>query len=229
MSALTPFNSSTIPGFIVYIHPETNAVYTTQASLSQLCNVPHQCVSRYVKSLFERGALLDVLELEVVTQQGKHHRTLLGVDAIYDVMGEFAPSMLKIAAKGGIEAFCRAVAEVNKEPVEDGAQKLLTGWRIERNLSIVSHGNFMMCCKLYKFPASHVHNLMTTLCYNLNAAQSRLLPIVSEDLDATVGLNHQASAEQIKRVSDMKLKFASYRTGTWRERVARAYKATNID
>lgn len=96
------------------------------------------------------------------------------------------------------------------------------------------HNSFQRACYGSKMNPSAVHNRITKLVFGYDAKEARDLPMTNlkDDvwLNEAVGINHEhtKNAELMKIYQDVKSKIFSYRTGTWEEKVDRAYKeATN--
>jgi hypothetical protein len=48
-------------------------------------------------------------------------------------------------------------------------------------------------------------------------------------LEENCGLDYQDSSEGMKLIARMKLKFCTYRSGTWQQRVIRAYEECMVE
>ena len=102
----------------------------------------------------------------------------------------------------------------------------------ERRAAKREHNAFQASCCHHHFSPAQAHEYLTKVVFGTTAKEARELPPVeySDEVwsDLSVGINHQASAEQMAIYREVKLQFLSYRKGTYQERIDRAYlEATN--
>ena len=229
MTALVQHVSDKFPGLMVIINHDTGETYATQKAIARLIGKHDIYVRNHEKALIKAAKEVHILEAEVLTPGGLQGAKLYDERFIASCVIAEAPQLIADMVFLSVRVMLQHYVGFNINDQNSAEQKLLTAWRLERTQSVYAHKLFALACKAHKLPGCHAHNMMTTLCYGLTAEQSRKLPLVSEELDITIGLNHQPSAEQIRRIAMMKCLFAGYRTGTWQERVVRAYNASNID
>jgi hypothetical protein len=99
-------------------------------------------------------------------------------------------------------------------------------WLSSRQMNQSVHGAFAQFCKETKIPGCHVHDWMTKLVFG----QTARMAITSNQQigeDPNVGLDYQDSPEGQLIMAKMKVKFMSYRKGTWQERVDRCFENLN--
>ena len=95
-------------------------------------------------------------------------------------------------------------------------------WFTVRDNARQVHKFFQSECKRHHYPAHKVHDLLTLGIFGNTAEAARMKDLVSDDLDPTVGLNHQEDIFGMRILALAKDKFAGYRKGTWQEKVKRA-------
>lgn len=105
-----------------------------------------------------------------------------------------------------------------KEP-----QQINTEWWEYRQANQDIHAAFQNHCNSNYLPGGHVHDAMTQLVFGQTAAEAKSCNELI-GIEPNIGLDHQPSAEGMKIIAKMKLKFCTYRSGTWQERVVRAYE-----
>ena len=229
MTALVQHASDKFPGLLVVVNHDTGETFASKGALAKLIGKDKIYVTRHENALLRTGSKVNLISAEILTGHGLRTGSLRDEAFISSLILKYRDDLVVGIMSYGIRAVLQQYVGFNINDQNGKEQKLLTAWRLERTQSIYAHKLFVLACKANKLPGCHAHNMMTTLCYGLTAEQSRKLPIVSDDLDITVGLNHQPSVEQIRRIAMMKCLFSGYRTGTWQERVVRAYNASNID
>jgi len=95
-------------------------------------------------------------------------------------------------------------------------------WLSSRQANKSVHGAFAQYCVEAKLPGRHIHDLMTTHVFGQTKRQAIACnKLVGEN--ATVGLDYQDSVEGQLIMAKLKVKFMSYRKGSWRERVDRCF------
>lgn len=95
-------------------------------------------------------------------------------------------------------------------------------WLSSREMNKSVHGAFQQYCMAQKLPAGNIHDRMTVHVFN----QTKRMAIENNQLigeDATIGLDYQQSIKGQLAIAKMKVKFMSYRKGTWQERVDRCF------
>lgn len=98
-------------------------------------------------------------------------------------------------------------------------------WLKCRGLNKSVHPSFNNHCQLMGYPANHVHNRITQRIFGQTARQAISTNLLVGD-DPTIGLDYQSSEEGQLHLARVKMKFTSYRKGTWQERADRAYYDT---
>lgn len=98
----------------------------------------------------------------------------------------------------------------------------LDNWRASRLDTMSVHGSFQAACMANKYPAVHVHNLITKLVTGYTATEARKLPLVDGEED--IALNHQPNAQELLTIAQVKLAFSAMAKADecWKDRVYRA-------
>jgi hypothetical protein len=95
-------------------------------------------------------------------------------------------------------------------------------WLEYRQANKDIHAAFQNHCHGNLLPGGHVHDAMTQLVFGQTASEAKACNELI-GLEPDCGLDYQSSSEGMKTIARMKLKFCTYRTGTWQQRVLRAY------
>lgn len=96
-------------------------------------------------------------------------------------------------------------------------------WLEYRKANKDIHAVFQNHCHGNLLPGGHVHDAMTQLVFGQTAGEAKACNELI-GLEPDCGLDYQSSSEGMKTIARMKLKFCTYRTGTWQQRVLRAYE-----
>jgi hypothetical protein len=96
-------------------------------------------------------------------------------------------------------------------------------WLEYRQANKDIHAAFQNHCHGNLLPGGHVHDAMTQLVFGQTASEAKACNELI-GLEPDCGLDYQSSSEGMKTIARMKLKFCTYRTGTWQQRVVRAYQ-----
>lgn len=119
---------------------------------------------------------------------------------------------------------------------KDDRAALMEAWYPVREKSIFAHAGFCEAIKRRRYQGNRVHSersgegdrrehdYMTLIIFGDTAQAARLKAIVSEELDASIGLNHQEDVVKLDQLATAKLKFATLkRKGeSWESQVERA-------
>lgn len=107
---------------------------------------------------------------------------------------------------------------------KDDRAALMEAWYPVREKSIFAHAGFCEAIKRRRYQGNRVHDYMTLIIFGDTAQAARLKAIVSEELDASIGLNHQEDVVKLDQLATAKLKFATLkRKGeSWESQVERA-------
>lgn len=107
---------------------------------------------------------------------------------------------------------------------KDERKALMEAWYPVREKSIFAHAGFCEAIKRRRYQGNRVHDYMTLIIFGDTAQAARLKAIVSEELDASIGLNHQEDVVKLDQLATAKLKFATLkRKGeSWQSQVERA-------
>lgn len=96
-------------------------------------------------------------------------------------------------------------------------------WLEYRQANKDIHAAFQNHCHSNLLPGGHVHDAMTQLVFGQTASEARSCNELV-GLEPDCGLDYQSNSEGMKLIARMKLKFCTYRTGTWQQRVIKAYE-----
>lgn len=150
---------------------------------------------------------------------------------------EKATAVLVACAIESIERRIDAVIQAEKQPevapiIKDKIDALnvafegnMKDWVEGRAYSISMHPWFQQHCVANHYPAAKVHDIMTKAIFGQTAEEARLKPLVLDNLDSSIGLNHQEDPERQEILAKVKRKFCLLQNGTWQEKVNRAVKA----
>lgn len=166
---------------------------------------------------------LDKFENMAVDKQIALDRTLHAIPV------EFADHLIVALTKTKLAAV-NLLAQLNGTSLAELARKLYIepkqinlDWWEYRQANQDIHAAFQNHCNSNKLPGSHVHDAMTQLIFGQTATEAKQFNELI-GLDPNIGLDHQPNAEGMKMIARMKLKFCTYRSGTWQERVVRSYE-----
>ncbi len=98
-------------------------------------------------------------------------------------------------------------------------------WESIREYTRVAHLNLITAYELKKHPGSHAHDLMTTLIFGDTAKAARMKALVFDNLDESIGLNHQECIDGLRKLALAKIKYSRIKKGTWEEQIRRACAA----
>lgn len=87
-----------------------------------------------------------------------------------------------------------------------------------------AHTPFMSACRERKHHGWKVHDAMTLLIWGETAAVARMKKIIAEDLDPTIGLNHQEDIGKMRILTAAKWIYARFtrKSESWEDQVQRA-------
>lgn len=132
-----------------------------------------------------------------------------------------ARDLVYIFSQESLEIRCHSVFSGVSSNVEETI-KNDNHWLSSREMNQSVHGAFQQYCMSNHIPAAHAHNRMTKHVFN----QTARMAIESNQLigtDPSIGLDYQDSIEGQLLMAKMKVKFMSYKKGTWQERIDRCF------
>jgi hypothetical protein len=180
----------------------------------------------HAKAYFKGSTEERVLEAEIQTAGGVQGATLYGRKFIQNLLIKYKPDLCEAMLDAGFHVFFYTLAGRSKDETVDKAQNLLGSWQDARQFTISLQTSFQNACLAKRHPAPHVHDLITKLLTGYSAADARLMPLVDETRDKTIGLNHQPNPQELENIALAKANYIRYRKGTWQEQVLRAVDAT---
>jgi hypothetical protein len=96
-------------------------------------------------------------------------------------------------------------------------------WLMSRKATADIHAVFHNYCNVGYLPGGHIHDAMTQLVFHQSAKDAKLKNKLV-GLNPNVGLDYQHEEQGLLLIARMKLKFCTYRSGTWQQRVVAAYE-----
>jgi hypothetical protein len=180
-----------------------------------------------LRAAWAKGLIYEHGVFSVETETGQIYRAL-ELDLVTDFIlyqsykgNQLARTLNKALTKESLQIRCESVFVGASPNVEDIIQET-NHWLSSRQMNQSVHGAFAQFCKETKIPGCHVHDRMTKLVFGQTARMAITNnQQIGEDPD--IGLDYQESPEGQLMIAKMKVKFMSYRKGTWQERVDRAY------
>jgi len=226
MANLTRVESTEFEGCVVYLENKTGAVYVSTSEVARLVKGDKGNVSKFLKARIQGVYSGYILEAEIPTEGGFQRGVLWGKELILDAVAHFNPQLLRVMAGVTLEAYYKLPNSVTSTNFNNEAQKALGSWHEARQLTISVHSNFVNAYMLKKHSGSQVHDLITKLITGYSASDARKMPLVEEGSDATVGLNHVISDQNLAWIAQAKANYCRYKKGTWQEQCLRAVDAT---
>lgn len=95
-------------------------------------------------------------------------------------------------------------------------------WLEARQISRNTHREFQKECLRRHYPAALVHDTITLAIFGDTAEAARLKQLVYDDLDPSIGLNHQEDIDKLIVLARVKVKFSNLVKGDWQDKVNRA-------
>jgi len=181
-----------------------------------------------LRAAWAKGLISDHGVFSVETETGQIYRALeldLVTDFILDQAykrNSIAQTLAKALTKESLQIRCEA-SFIGVSPNILSIQQQTNNWLLSRKIVETTQPVFQQSCVHNKYPANHVHDYLTSLVFGQTAQQAILNnPLVGDDENC--GLDHQQEAEKLELVAHMKMKFAGYRSGSYKEKLDRAYK-----
>jgi hypothetical protein len=183
---------------------------------------------RELVSLWSKGLISAIKVHYVQTETGAKYRAAeldLVTDFILDQAykdNQLARTLNKALTKESLQIRCES-AFVGVSPNITEIIELTNHWLSSRQMNQSVHGAFAQFCKETKIPGCHVHDRMTKLVFG-QTARMAITKNQQTGEDPDIGLDYQDSPEGQLMIAKMKVKFMSYRKGTWQERVDRCFE-----
>ena len=223
---------------VVFVCQESNDYYYSLTSAADLLGKPPSSPAQFLASKAfkasedkgftpahfsdETGAKYKLLSCNVVLAYLIHHVTRGDKRALEVVMALTQESLEVRAARAFDQLTQPKLDQIQQKTNEELATD-------ERRSAKDEHCAFQHACNALGYQPAKAHDYITKLVFGSTAKESRELPPVeySDEVwsDETVGINHQASPEQMKIYRQIKLRFLTYRKGTMEEKIDRAYQA----
>lgn len=222
MTQFIQYKSKSIKGLEYTIDINTGEIYATRNALSRLTERATSTITRYLNTLVSSGSAKPPLEAQMLTAQGLQRGSLYSEEVLLDVITEFKPRMLRELLSSGLKV--HVYTDTGYAPTATAEQIVSgdTGWQSLRDQAKREHMNFVNATKAKKHPGSHVHDYITKLVTGRTATEARRLPMVNENENPLIGLNHQPSEAQMKIIIEAKRLYCTYKKGTYQDQVLRA-------
>jgi hypothetical protein len=187
------------------------------------------------KILASYKELAQLFDLNLKTLYGLCKSANMSKDPKYKAVPiEFADSLLtkyaseKLAAVNILRILNGSNLTETAVKIFDTAPVIQEDWLDYRKANRDIHNVFKNHCHSNLLPGGHVHDAMTLLVFNQTAKEARTNNEFV-GLEEGCGLDYQHNAAGMKTIAKMKLKFCTYTSGTWQERVIRSYQDCQVD
>jgi hypothetical protein len=217
--------SEQFAGLEIVIDHQTGAVYASQRALARLIGKHHSVVSRFEEQLIKSGKPVDYFHGQVMTPMGPRDAKLYGLGFIEDLIFKHNLQLARLMVRAGIQVFFYGLAgyEVKAVPKEEIIEAPKTTlylplWKEDRELCKLAQYFFQKCCEENHFPAHRAHDYLTREVHGYSAVEARE-KFSTVYGDSSIGLNHIHDNSVLRRIAIVKFKFASYETGTWKQRI----------
>jgi hypothetical protein len=184
-----------------------------------------------LRTLWNKGLVVDRATILVQTQTGEIYRatdTSLVTQFIrfHDKKGHPIASILTdVLMSESLQIRCESVFIGTSPNVLEKIEltdDFLRNWELARGTNQSIHAAFNQFCIAHRLPGAWSHDRITKHIFNQSAEEARLQNNLV-GVDKTIGLDHQEDVNGQLLVAKLKLKFMSYKKGTWKERVDRAF------
>ena len=222
MTQFIQYKSKSIEGLTHTIDINTGEIYATPNSLAKFIDKSSAVVTRYLKRAFPTPSQDNFFEAVVLTPGGLQRASLYSEKFILKVLAEYKPHLLLELMSNGLKV--HVYTDTGYAPTATAEQIVSgdTGWQSLRDQAKREHMNFVNATKAKKHPGSHVHDYITKLVTGRTATEARRLPMVNENENPLIGLNHQPSEAQMKIIIEAKRLYCTYKKGTYQDQVLRA-------
>jgi hypothetical protein len=121
------------------------------------------------------------------------------------------------------ESLTTRVSKAFESTAKPSQQVDTNDWLLSRKATADIHAVFNNFCNSGYLPGGHIHDAMTQLVFHQSAKEAKMMnELVGDHPD--VGLDYQRDEQGLLLIARMKLKFCTYRTGSWQQRVVAAYE-----
>lgn len=208
--------------------------------LGEICNKADSSVRRFIastaiKTMIEAGSIVRHNVSAIVTAGKNISFTFVGTDiATKYIFGQ------AVHGSGEATAICIALLDVSlneRIKVSFGgkaatlqemqqAEAVIMSRELERQRTKDAHMLFCNAVEVFGINAAKAHDYITLLISGWTAQDAREQGYLLPDTDETIGLNYQDDPYLLRWIADAKVKFGTYRKGTWQERCERAVTDT---
>jgi len=225
----------------VFVSSDTNDYFYSLTSIAELIDKPDNSALRFLGSKAFKAIYGEGFQPYTFVEGNKTYK-LVSCDVALEYLMNWcakgngvAVQVVKSLARESLELrAAKAFGQLTVQKVEQTQEKtneyLATKARKEAK---DEHCAFQRSCWQLGFVPSTVHDYLTKLVFGYSAKEARELPEVNyEDSiweDIEIGINHHEEPILMELYRAIKRRFISYRRGTYKDRIDRAYMELTED